>query len=74
MPPLERRSELLLFSLGGDHTIVSSLVPDDTIPSCLQVLSQVLPVLRSLFKVYGPISVIHFDAHLVHIEVSEQIH
>ena len=24
----------------------------------------VLPILRSLYKVYGPISVIHFDAHL----------
>lgn len=24
-----------------------------------------LPILRSLNKVYGPISVIHFDAHLV---------
>ena len=24
----------------------------------------VLPILRSLHKVYGPISVIHFDAHL----------
>lgn len=24
-----------------------------------------LPILRSLHKVYGPISVIHFDAHLV---------
>ena len=24
-----------------------------------------LPILRSLYKVYGPISVIHFDAHLV---------
>jgi agmatinase len=24
----------------------------------------VLPILRSLFQVYGPISVIHFDAHL----------
>jgi hypothetical protein len=28
-------------------------------------LIQVLPILRSLHKVYGPISVIHFDAHLV---------
>lgn len=25
----------------------------------------VLPILRSLHKIYGPISVIHFDAHLV---------
>lgn len=25
---------------------------------------QVLPILRSLEKVYGPVSVIHFDAHM----------
>ncbi|KAF9451405.1 Arginase/deacetylase [Macrolepiota fuliginosa MF-IS2] len=25
---------------------------------------EVLPILRSLYKIYGPISVIHFDAHL----------
>lgn len=31
----------------------------------LAELVQVLPILRSLYKVYGPISVIHFDAHLV---------
>jgi len=31
----------------------------------LAELVQVLPILRSLHKIYGPISVIHFDAHLV---------
>ncbi|KAG7099728.1 hypothetical protein E1B28_001545 [Marasmius oreades] len=29
-----------------------------------EVQVQVLPILRSLYKTYGPISVIHFDAHL----------
>lgn len=27
-------------------------------------LSKVLPILRALHKVYGPITVIHFDSHL----------
>ena len=34
---------------------MSSLGGDHTI---------VLPILRSLYDIYGPISVIHFDAHL----------
>jgi len=40
---------------GTDHPRLISLGGDHTI---------VLPILRALFKVYGPISVIHFDAHL----------
>lgn len=40
---------------GKEHPRVISLGGDHTI---------VLPILRSLHKVYGPISVIHFDAHL----------
>ncbi|KAI0931263.1 hypothetical protein AcW1_001285 [Taiwanofungus camphoratus] len=40
---------------GKEHPRVISLGGDHTI---------VLPILRSLNKVYGPISVIHFDAHL----------
>ncbi|XP_006454028.1 hypothetical protein AGABI2DRAFT_182028 [Agaricus bisporus var. bisporus H97] len=40
---------------GLTHPRVVSLGGDHTI---------VLPILRSLYKVYGPISVIHFDAHL----------
>jgi len=40
---------------GVEHPRVISLGGDHTI---------VLPILRSLHKVYGPISVIHFDAHL----------
>ncbi|KAF8167412.1 hypothetical protein B0H34DRAFT_681784 [Crassisporium funariophilum] len=40
---------------GKEHPRIVSLGGDHTI---------VLPILRSLFKVYGPISVIHFDAHL----------
>ena len=24
----------------------------------------VLPILRSLYKIYGPVTVVHFDAHL----------
>ncbi|KAJ7069042.1 arginase family-domain-containing protein [Mycena belliarum] len=43
-------------ALGGvDHPRIVSLGGDHTI---------VLPILRSLYKKYGPISVIHFDAHL----------
>ncbi|OBZ68611.1 putative agmatinase 1 [Grifola frondosa] len=40
---------------GKDHPRIISLGGDHTI---------VLPILRALHKVYGPISVIHFDAHL----------
>jgi agmatinase len=40
---------------GVEHPRIVSLGGDHTI---------VLPILRSLHKVYGPISVIHFDAHL----------
>ncbi|GAA5917259.1 hypothetical protein JCM6882_009263 [Rhodosporidiobolus microsporus] len=40
---------------GKEHPKIISLGGDHTI---------VLPILRSLNKVYGPISVIHFDAHL----------
>ncbi|KAH9950910.1 Arginase/deacetylase [Amylocystis lapponica] len=40
---------------GKEHPRIVSLGGDHTI---------VLPILRALYKVYGPISVIHFDAHL----------
>jgi len=40
---------------GLIHPKIVSLGGDHTI---------VLPILRSLYKVYGPVSVIHFDAHL----------
>ncbi|KAH8829845.1 Arginase/deacetylase [Flagelloscypha sp. PMI_526] len=40
---------------GQEHPRIVTLGGDHTI---------VLPILRSLNKVYGPISVIHFDAHL----------
>ncbi|KAJ7157163.1 arginase deacetylase [Mycena filopes] len=40
---------------GVNHPRIVSLGGDHTI---------VLPILRSLHKIYGPISVIHFDAHL----------
>ncbi|KAF9800279.1 hypothetical protein IEO21_10395 [Rhodonia placenta] len=40
---------------GKEHPRVITLGGDHTI---------VLPILRSLNKVYGPVSVIHFDAHL----------
>ncbi|EIW64204.1 Arginase/deacetylase [Trametes versicolor FP-101664 SS1] len=40
---------------GKQHPRIVSLGGDHTI---------VLPILRSLNKVYGPVSVIHFDAHL----------
>lgn len=54
------------YSLGGDHTIVGARPS----PSRLHVgkFPKVLPILRSLHKVYGPISVIHFDAHLVRMQ------
>ncbi|KAJ7112769.1 Arginase/deacetylase [Mycena crocata] len=39
---------------GKEHPRLVTLGGDHTI---------VLPILRSLYKVYGPISVIHFDAH-----------
>ncbi|KAJ7269545.1 arginase deacetylase [Mycena rebaudengoi] len=39
---------------GKEHPRIVTLGGDHTI---------VLPILRSLYKVYGPISVIHFDAH-----------
>ncbi|KAH9486323.1 Putative agmatinase 1 [Psilocybe cubensis] len=45
----------LLSKDGEEHPRIVSLGGDHTI---------VLPILRSLHKVYGPISVIHFDAHL----------
>lgn len=40
---------------GAEHPRIISLGGDHTI---------VLPILRSLYKTYGPITVIHFDAHL----------
>ncbi|KAF8846159.1 arginase deacetylase [Paxillus ammoniavirescens] len=40
---------------GREHPRIVSLGGDHTI---------VLPILRALNKVYGPVSVIHFDAHL----------
>ncbi|KAI0651974.1 Arginase/deacetylase [Trametes meyenii] len=40
---------------GKEHPRIVTLGGDHTI---------VLPILRSLNKVYGPVSVIHFDAHL----------
>ncbi|KAH7886000.1 arginase deacetylase [Phlebopus sp. FC_14] len=40
---------------GREHPRIISLGGDHTI---------VLPILRALNKVYGPVSVIHFDAHL----------
>ncbi|KIS70700.1 uncharacterized protein UMAG_01858 [Mycosarcoma maydis] len=40
---------------GRSHPKIVSMGGDHTI---------VLPILRSLYRVYGPIAVIHFDAHL----------
>ncbi|KAH0838131.1 arginase family-domain-containing protein [Lanmaoa asiatica] len=45
----------LLAKDGREHPRVVSLGGDHTI---------VLPILRALNRVYGPVSVIHFDAHL----------
>ncbi|KIY66621.1 Arginase/deacetylase [Cylindrobasidium torrendii FP15055 ss-10] len=50
------KSTTAAFSLDGkEHPRIVTLGGDHTI---------VLPILRSLNKVYGPVSVIHFDAHL----------
>ena len=46
---------ITLTYLDAGREIYCSLGGDHTI---------VLPILRSLYKIYGPISVIHFDAHL----------
>ncbi|GAA6014333.1 hypothetical protein JCM11491_005043 [Sporobolomyces phaffii] len=52
----EEKGGMKAISLTGrEHPKIISLGGDHTI---------VLPILRSLNKVYGPISVIHFDAHL----------
>ncbi|KAI6161430.1 arginase family-domain-containing protein [Pisolithus thermaeus] len=40
---------------GREHPRIVSMGGDHTI---------VLPILRALYKIYGPIAVIHFDAHL----------
>jgi hypothetical protein len=48
----------LLAKDGLEHPRIVSLGGDHTI---------VLPILRSLNKIYGPVAVIHFDAHLVSI-------
>ncbi|KAL4070739.1 arginase deacetylase [Scleroderma citrinum] len=45
----------LLAKDGREHPRIVSMGGDHTI---------VLPILRALNKIYGPISVIHFDAHL----------
>ena len=48
--------KLLPISLDGkNHPRIITLGGDHTI---------VLPLLRSIYSVYGPISVIHFDSHL----------
>jgi agmatinase len=57
-------SESLFSSLGGDHTIVGFRLIWLMLLIFITI-NQVLPILRSLKKIYGPISVIHFDAHLV---------
>ncbi|KAJ6591562.1 Arginase/deacetylase [Mycena vulgaris] len=50
------KSRTAAFALDGkEHPRLVALGGDHTI---------VLPILRSLNKVYGPVSVIHFDAHL----------
>ncbi|KAJ7066639.1 arginase family-domain-containing protein [Mycena amicta] len=50
------RSRTAAFALDGkEHPRLVALGGDHTI---------VLPILRSLYKVYGPVSVIHFDSHL----------
>lgn len=54
-----------MVTLGGDHTIVSHLSGCfRSVRSTEHVSFQVLPILQSLHEVYGPVSVIHFDAHI----------
>ncbi|TDL28341.1 Arginase/deacetylase [Rickenella mellea] len=52
---IENSLTMALAKDGKEHPKIISLGGDHTI---------VLPILRSLHKVYGPVSVIHFDAHL----------
>jgi len=57
-PPTRGESDpvtSLISNDGREYPRIVSLGGDHTI---------VLPILRSLYKIYGPISVIHFDAHL----------
>ncbi|KAG6830887.1 hypothetical protein H0H92_014038 [Tricholoma furcatifolium] len=54
-PATSSKGKDTLSKNGLDHPRIISLGGDHTI---------VLPILRSLHKVYGPVSVIHFDAHL----------
>jgi len=55
-PVVNESASLRGMSLDGKpHPRIISLGGDHTI---------VLPILRALHKVYGPVSVIHFDAHL----------
>jgi len=55
-PVVNESASLQSLSLDGKaHPRIVTLGGDHTI---------VLPILRALYKVYGPVSVIHFDAHL----------
>lgn len=55
-PWAEQNGGMRRLSLDGkEHPRIVTLGGDHTI---------LLPILRSLSKVYGPISIIHFDAHL----------
>lgn len=61
---LDGKEHPKIVTLGGDHTYVlrSELM---LIRQADELLVRiVLPILRSLAKVYGPVAVLHFDAHL----------
>lgn len=68
---LDAKSHPLIVTLGGDHAIVSAFASVFLlsfqlifIPTLGHTVLKLLPILRSLRKVYGPITVIHFDSHL----------
>ena len=46
-----------IIAMGGDHTIVS-------ISKSLLLTCEVLFILNAVHEMYGPVSVIHFDAHI----------
>lgn len=53
-----------IITLGGDHTIVRFNDLQSLLFHNLDAFSQVLPILRSLHKVYGPVSVCRKAYHL----------
>lgn len=55
-----------IFTMGGDHTIVSQLTTRTQLTHESLMINplQVLPILRSLHKRHGPVTVLHLDSHI----------